>query len=46
MLQSHAELGMVKGGWEPGTIKLFTDKDRNEVYKPLKQALESFRFLR
>ena len=34
------------GGWEPGTIKLFTDKDRSEVYKPLKQALESFKFLK
>ena len=34
------------GAFDPGTIKEFTKADWNEVQRPLKQALESFRFVK
>jgi hypothetical protein len=34
------------GAYEPGTIKEFTKQDQDEVHGRLKQALDSFRFLK
>ncbi|MDP9339116.1 MAG: hypothetical protein M3P45_09630 [Acidobacteriota bacterium] len=34
------------GVFDPGTIKEFTTQDRNQVYGHLRQALDSFRFLK
>ena len=40
------QTAMERGGYDASTIKKFTSEDRNEVQGRLKQALNSFAFLR
>jgi hypothetical protein len=48
--KKYYELGIqtatVHGGYDPGTIKEFTKQDWDEVQRCLKQALNSFRFVK
>ena len=40
------QAGTSAGAYDPGTIKEFTKQDQEEVYSRLKQALDSFHFLK